>query len=140
MKSSEGEKVSDEGNERMDDAEYAAAQDVVRKLEVIIHELGFEESPDMLAISFSTCPDSEAEAEPIVQRWYQMGQALVEAAGQVDSIEYRKAELGFQLAYAALFHWWGVGEKSLEMFNDCLRMVEQDEDLRYLLGDLYKLL
>lgn len=136
----EGEKVSGEGNERMDDAEYAAAQEVVRKLEAMVRALGFEESPDMVAISSSTCPDGEAEAEPIVHRWYQMGQALVEAAGQVDSIEYRKANLGFQLAYAALFHWWGVGEKSLEVFEDCLRMVEQDDDLRYLLDDLHKLL
>lgn len=140
MKRKEGEGAFAESSEHMDDAEYAAAQEVVHKLELVIRELDFEESPEMRVISSSTCPATEAEAEPIVKKWYEMGQALVDAAGQATSIEYRKANLGFQLAYASLFHWWGVGEKSLEVFEDCLRMVEQDEDLRYLLNDLHKLL
>lgn len=140
MKHAEDERVSEDGGEHMDDVEYEAAQEMVRKLEVIIHDLGFAESPEMRAISSSICPSTEAEAQPIVKRWYEMGEALLDDAGAADSVKYRKASLGLQLALAALYHSWGVGEKSQGVFSDCLLMTEQDEDLKYLLNDLYKLL
>lgn len=140
MKHIERERASEDGGEHMDDAEYEAAQEVVHKLEVIIQELGFVESSEMRAISSSICPSTEDEARPIVQRWYEMGETLLGAAGSVDSLDYRKASLGLQLALAALYHWWGVGEESVKVFDECLLVVEQDADLCYLLDNLHELL
>ncbi len=129
MSRHETEQLQDVASEKLSDVEYEASLEFVRKLEVVIEQLGFIESAEMQAISGGACPISEADAQPIVESWYRMGEACLTGCGAVESSDYRRANLGFQLAYAALYHRWGVGELSVGVFDDCLDMAEQDPDL-----------